>query len=396
MFPYRRFMSRRGTASALLALAAALTTVTTVPAPAATADPTTLPAEHFRLAEGPYNPTISLLDDLLPTASFGSVLDSANRSATSCSPGAEHQVAAFCWNSGDNGTADWYPQGISSTADAYGSGTYEGETALFVSWYYRHSDPDKGARVSFVDYSDPAAPAYRHVLLVEPYVNGSGQPDYRPVPVHAGGIFAYGHLLYVADTWGGFRAFDLRHLWQVSTGDKSRIGRQADGSYHAFNYRYVLPQAHTFTASTTDGTARLRFSAASLDRTSTPDSVVVPEYDADGTGTRVVRFPIDYTDRKFRESADGYTHATEAYRVDINSMQGATAIDDTFYVSASAGSGSRGSLHTFTATSGPTRHAGAQPIGPEDLSYWGPRDQLWGLTEYPDRRSVYAVDPSGF
>ncbi|EHR62451.1 hypothetical protein SaccyDRAFT_3623 [Saccharomonospora cyanea NA-134] len=396
ILPYRARMNRRGTAASLFALAAALTTVSAVSAPVASADPTAIPAAHFRLSEGPYNPTIARLDDLLPNASVSDVLASANRTATACSPGAEHQVAAFCWNSGDDGTADWYPQGISSTADAYGNGTYEGETALFVSWYYRHDNPNKGVRVSFVDHSTSSTPVYRHVLLVEPYTDSAGNPDFRPVTVHAGGIFAYGHFLYVADTWGGFRAFDLRHIWRVSTGDKSRIGRQSDGTYHAFDYRYVLPQAHRFTASTTDGTARLRFSAASLDRTSTPDSVVVPEYDADGTGTRVVRFPIDYTDRKFRESSDGYTHATEAYRVDIASMQGATAIDETFFVSASAGSGTRGSLYTFTGSSGPTRHSGAQPVGPEDLSYWGPRDQLWGLTEYPDRRFVYAVDPSGF
>ncbi|EID55662.1 hypothetical protein SacxiDRAFT_3460 [Saccharomonospora xinjiangensis XJ-54] len=396
IFPYRAPMSRRGIVSALFAVAAALTTVTAVNSPPASADPTALPASHFRLSEGPYNPVIARLDTLLPEASMSEVLASANRTASPCSSGAHHQMAAFCWNSGDNGTTDWYPQGITSTADAYGKGTYEGETALFVSWYYRHDNPNKGVRISFVDYSSPSTPTYRHVLLVEPYTDSAGKPNFRPVTVHAGGIFTYGYFLYVADTWGGFRAFDLRHIWRVSTGDSGRIGRQSDGTYHAFNYRYVVPQAHTFTASTTNGTARLRYSSASLDRTSTPDSVIVPEYNADGTGTRVVRFPIDYTDRKFKESSDGYTHATEAYRVDIPSMQGATAINGKFFVSASAGSGSRGSIYTFTSGSGPVKHAGAQPVGPEDLSYWGPRGQLWGLAEYPDRRSVYAMNPSGF
>lgn len=370
----------------------------TAVAPSARADPTAITASDFRLSEGPYNPAISALDALLPRESVPAVLDSANRSASTsgCDPGADNQLAAFCWQSGDNSTPDWYPQGISSTADAYGSGTYQGRTALFVSWYYKGSGTDKGVRVSFVDYENPGAPRYRHVLLVEPYSDSSGRPNFRPVTVHAGGIFAYGYHLYVADTWGGFRAFDLRHIWRVSTGDKSKIGRQPDGSYHAFNYRYALPQAHLFTASTEGDTSRLRFSAASLDRTSTPDSVIVCEYDSNGTGTRVVRFPIDYTDRKFKESADGYTHGNEAYRVDIPSMQGATAIDGEFFVSASAGSGARGSLYTFTANDGPVEHSGAQPIGPEDLSYRGPDEQLWGLTEYPGSRYVYAVAPSGF
>jgi hypothetical protein len=77
-------------------------------------------------------------------------------------------------------------------------------------------------------------------------------------------------------------------------------------------------------------------------------------------------------------------------------MQGATAIYGTFYVSASAGSGTRGSLWTFTSSSGPTKHATVFPIGNEDLSYRGPQDQLWTLSEYPGSRYVVAVTPSAF
>ncbi|WP_285487151.1 hypothetical protein [Amycolatopsis taiwanensis] len=362
----------------------------------AEAAPAKLTASDFRLQESAYNSVIAKLDGLLPNASVPAVLDSANRAGTACNPGATHQAAAFCWNSGDNNTTDWYPQGISTTADAYGNGLYDGRTALFASWYYSGTGTNKGVRVSFVDMANPSAPKYRHVLLVQPYTNSAGQPDFKPVTVHAGGIFTYGYFLYVADTSGGFRAFDLRHIWKVTTGDNTKVGRQSDGSYQAFDYAYALPQALTFTHSTTNGAAKLRFSAASLDRTSTPDSVVVPEYNADGTGTRVVRFPIDYTDRKFAESADGYTHASEAYQVNIKSMQGATAIDGTFYVSASAGASTRGALYKFSNSGGPTKYSGAFPIGNEDLSYRGPQNQLWTLTEYPGSRSVVAVNPTAF
>ncbi|KAA9151546.1 hypothetical protein FPZ12_038750 [Amycolatopsis acidicola] len=379
----------------LAALVAALAVITLSAAPAQAA-PTKLTASDFRLKENAYNGVISQLDGVLGVKSVSAVLDSANRDATSCNPGASNQVAAFCWNSGDNDTTDWYPQGISTTADAYDNGQYDGRTAVFASWYYNGSGTDKGVRVSFVDYSTPSAPKYRHVLLVEPYTNSAGQPDFRPVTIHAGGIFTYGYYLYVADTSGGFRAFNLRHIWPAKTGDSTKIGRQSDGSYQAFDYAYVLPQAQTFTDSTTNGVAQLRFSAASLDRTSTPDSVIVPEYNADGTGTRVVRFPIDYTDRKFAESSDGYTHATEAYQVNIPSMQGATAINGKFSVSASAGSGTRGSLWTFTSSSGPTKHATVFPIGNEDLSYRGPETQLWTLSEYPGNRSVVAINPGAY
>ena len=32
------------------------------------------------------------------------------------------------------------------------------------------------------------------------------------------------------------------------------------------------------------------------------------------------------------------------------------------------------------------------PPGPEDISYWPSRDQLWSLSEYPGRRYVYSMD----
>ena len=71
-------------------------------------------------------------------------------------------------------------------------------------------------------------------------------------------------------------------------------------------------------------------------------------------------------------------------------------VNGTFYVSASAGSSSYGSLWTFTRSSGPTQHASAFPIGNEDLSYWAANDQLWTLTEYAGNRSVVAVTPADF
>ena len=60
---------------------------------------------------------ITDLDAALPRASVAAVVDSANRTGASCSPHPK-AVAAFCWESGDNATTDWYPQGITTSADA--------------------------------------------------------------------------------------------------------------------------------------------------------------------------------------------------------------------------------------------------------------------------------------
>jgi hypothetical protein len=326
---------------------------------------------------------------------MAAVVDSANRTGAACSPH-PHAGAAFCWQSGDNASTDWYPQGLTTSADASADGQYEGKTVVLTSWYYRGSGDNKGVRVSCVDYAKPSAPPYRHVLLVEPYTDATDTPNFRAVSVHAGGLAWYGHYLYVADTWGGFRVFDTRHIWQVSTGDKSKMGQQADGSYHAHDYAYALPQALTFAASTTGGYPDLRYSAVSLDRTSAPHSVIVPEYDADGLGTRVVRYPLDESTLRLKPAGDGYVHGSEAYQVDIPSMQGVTAISGKFYVSSSHGAGTPGSIYTFTKSRGPTEHAGALPPGPEDLSYRASQDQLWTLAEHPGNRSVLAVNASAF
>jgi hypothetical protein len=362
----------------------------------AVAAPAELAAENFQLQVSDYNPVIADLDVVLSNVSVATVVDSANRKATSCNPH-PNAVASFCWQSGDDSNTEWYPQGITTSADASLDGAYQGRTVVLTSWYYSGSGGDnKGVRVSFVNYANPSAPPYRHVLLVEPYKDTARKPNFHAVPVHSGGIFWYGHYLYVADTWGGFRVFDTRHVWKVSTGDKSKIGRPSDGSYHAHDYAYALPQALTFATSTIGGYPDLRYSAVSLDRTSSPQSVIVPEYDADGTGTRVVRYPIDESTLLLKPSDDGYVHGNEAYRVDIPSMQGATAIAGKFYVSSSRGKSRQGSVYMFTRTSGPTEHPRALPRGPEDLAYWPSKDQLWTLAEHPGNRSVLAIKPVFF
>ncbi|MBY8853303.1 hypothetical protein K7G98_35755, partial [Saccharothrix sp. MB29] len=111
----------------------------------------------------------------------------------------------------------------------------------------------------------------------------------------------------------GFIIAVIASVLLIGTANGSAIGRQADGSHQAYGYKYVLPQAFAYNQSTTGGQAPIRFSFASLDRTSTPDSVVVGEYANPGAGSRLFRFPIDHTDRMLAESADGHARATEAY-----------------------------------------------------------------------------------
>ncbi|PUB31522.1 hypothetical protein C8K30_10136 [Promicromonospora sp. AC04] len=388
-------------------VAGALFVAATAP-PAAAA--TTLTASNFRYTLSQTSSSlVGALDAALPNVSMGTVADDANRTPSCDSaPSVTNRTAYYCWNAGDQGTSDWYPQGITTSSDAYEAGTYDGKRINLVSWYDHADDGiDKGVRISVSNLSASAsAPPYRHILLVEPSGTTSA-PSYKPINVHAGGIMWYGNLLYVADTGGGFRVFDLDHLWQVSTGSSSAIGRQSDGSYHAFDYKYVLPQTAKFTDSTAGGYAQLQHSSVSLDRTSTPDSVVVSEYRtatdiANGAQVRTIRVPIDYTNRYLKPASDGIIKATEAYRIDLESVQGSTAINGEFFYSQSDGTNfsdpnADGDLHTFAAPSGAmVRHGNALTVGSEDLSYDPTRDYLWSLGEHPGYRWVYAADASSF
>lgn len=375
---------------------------------AAAATPLTASNFRYTLSETSSS-LVGALDSALPNVTIGAVADDANRTPSCDSaPSVTNRTAYYCWNDGDQDTSDWYPQGITTSSDAYGEGTYDGKRINLVSWYDHAEDGiDKGVRISVSNLSASAsAPPYRHILLVEPSGTAS-TPSYKPVTVHAGGIMWYGNLLYVADTSGGFRVFDLDHLWQVSTGSSSAVGRQPDGSYHAFDYKYVLPQTAKFTDSTAGGYAQLQHSSVALDRTSSPDSVIVSEYrsaaDIDaGAQVRTIRVPIDYTNRYLKPASDGIIKATEAYRTDLESVQGSTAINGEFFFSQSDGSDhsnpdSDGDLHTFAAPSGSiVRHGNALTVGAEDLSYDPTRDYLWSLGEYPGYRWVYAADASSF
>ncbi|MGW8703373.1 hypothetical protein ACWGOK_41805, partial [Streptomyces eurythermus] len=170
------------------------------------------------------------------------VLADTNRKATrlTSAPGtSEAFEAGFTWDSGDQDVDYWIPQGVTTSADAYGNGVYpEGGSnkAVLVSWYFETNPDgtgaddyplDKGLRLTFVNYNSASAPTYRHVLLVEPVKTAGGEFSFNPIRKHAGGILWYGNLLYVVDTFKGLRVFDLNTLFQVDTTQQDSCGLPA-------------------------------------------------------------------------------------------------------------------------------------------------------------------------
>jgi hypothetical protein len=317
----------------------------------------------------------------LPAAEFNRVAEPLD----AVPGGVPDLVHAFRWNDEDNDSETWIPQGITGTPDGAG-GPIDGRQLLLVSWYH-DADPNKGSRVSAVDLTDPDAPRYRHILLVEP--TGDDPVDFVPIPIHAGGLGWFGDYLYVPHTSKGFRVFDTRSLLQVDTSTE-QIGLGDDGLYHGGLYKFVMPQVGAyFHASDCEP----RFSSVSVDRTSDPPSLVSSEYCSGTNGYcdaalagRIYRWPLDPTSGRLVTAPDVWP--TAAWFMAQSHVQGGSAHDGDFYLSSSAPAGQAGALYVLPG-GGPSQTA-TWVDTPEDLMQDG--DLLWSLSEGTGIRTVFAVD----
>ncbi|KUN24408.1 hypothetical protein AQJ23_22910 [Streptomyces antibioticus] len=419
----------RGLAAAPVAGAAA-NLLSAAPAQAAT-----VPASQYSLTSrssnehGEFAALAAGLAARLTKVDATTVIATTNRDArplSSAPSTAEAFQTGFAWDPADQEVLYWIPQGVTTSADAYGNGRYPdsgGDKVVLVSWYFEtDTDPDtpgdeqpvdKGMRLTFVDYNAAAAPTYRHVLLVEPVRTAGGAYSFAPVQKHAGGIMWYGNLLYVVDTYKGLRIFDLNTLFTVDTAEKDVCGLHTDGKYYGYGYQYVLPQSHAYDNAGT----YLRYSTIGLDRASTPDSLVIGEYSLDGvvsyndpghtfngtgapaeTTPHVVRWPLDYTDRH-----PGSPTATEAVTVAQKKIQGIVSRNSKHYLSVSAGPSTKGALRTFTSGSSTATTVADLAVGCEDLSFhssgasgWAYGESvIWNVSEYDGLRYVYAVRADG-
>ncbi|MFJ8200982.1 hypothetical protein [Streptomyces sp. NPDC096152] len=395
------------------------------------AEAATIDASQFTLAArsgnkyGEFAALTAGLAARLTTVDATTVIADTNRSAThltSAPSTVEAFATGFAWDSDDQAVDYWIPQGVTTSADAYGNGVYpSGGTnkVVLASWYFE-TDPDgdgvdeytldKGLRLTFVDYNTASTPTYRHVLLVEPVTTATGEYSFNPIRKHAGGIMWYGNLLYVVDTYKGLRVFDLNTLFTVATAEKDVCGLHTDGSYYGYGYQYVLPQSYAYDNAGT----YLRYTAIGLDRASTPDSLVVSEYSLSGTvdytdgtfngtgpGTttpKVVRWNLDYTNRQVASLT-----ASEAVTVAQQKIQGVVSRNSKHYLSTSAGPSTKGSLRTFTSGDSTATTVCDLAIGCEDLSYhssgasgWAYSESvIWNASEYVNKRYVYAVHADG-
>lgn len=343
-----------------------------------------LGARAYRLVEAARDSTLSeRFFRRYARVGLRGLLADTNRVATWDEVPGEAALGGYAWQRGDSRTRHWLPQGITTSSDAYGhdvsAGTVRGRHIVLISWYANHIWGFLfGSRISVMDCSDPNAAPYRHVLLVNPK-RMWGVNWLTTIRVHAGGIVWYGQYLYVAGGQHGIRVFRLDDLVRVRNRFRTKT------------YRYVLPQFTSYAAGHDSGVGEMFYSFMSLDRSGAEDHLVAGEYGRKGGSHRLMRYPLDRETELLRRDDRGWAVPAELYDRQVERMQGATLVDGTWVITASNGKGKPGDL--WVGQPGDyVKHAGVLPTGPEDITYWPQRGQLWSLTEWPRQRWVYAMD----
>jgi hypothetical protein len=288
----------------------------------------------------------------------------------------------YRWDRHDMHDREWYPQGVTTSADANADADgFGGRRLAVVAWYAKKvgDAPSRGSRLSFVDVTDRVAPRYQHVLLAERAESGAA----RPLRLHVGGIVWLGSTMLVADTHGGLRAFGLTDVLRV------------DSAAHD-GYRYVLPQRRAYRVDNDDGAVPFRFSFVSVDRTAPGHQLVVGEYATGEQSRRLMTFALD------ESGAAGPLRVTDGLAVPtgledgVPRTQGALIVHGRRYASVGRGVHWRGSMWTWGPGESPREHRRSLAVGPEDLSYWPQRDEIWSASEEPGRRFIYAVRRAAF
>lgn len=296
---------------------------------------------------------------------------------------------AWTWNDYDNRDPRWWPQGISTSADAADHETV-GDRRLVVTTSYAKDlgHGSFGSRVTFVDLETLR---YRHVLLVVPTLGEDGSLVLEPLRIHAGGIVWRGPYLHVAATARGFVTFRVDDIMRVEGDDDSpdRFG-VADGRVASYGHHHVLPMRFAYRARADEGQERLRFSFLSLDRSSSPPVLVAGEYGSGGTTTRLARFDLDPATDLLSTGDDGLSRPAAMAGGGVVRMQGAAVARGRYHLTVSNSGWLPGSSYVGRPGSFRARHLSV-PMGPEDVAYWPSTDRLWSLTEHPWRRWFFTM-----
>ncbi|QBR93680.1 hypothetical protein [Nocardioides euryhalodurans] len=299
---------------------------------------------------------------------------------------------AYAWDDRDSRDPRWWPQGISSSADASPTELAAGRRLLVTTSYAKQvGGSSHGCRVTFVDLDTLR---YEHVLVVRPGVDPDGSPTLEPVHLHAGGIVWHGPFLHLAATARGLVSCRVDDILPVSDPDTAeRLGVDGD-RVTAYGHRFVLPVRFTQPAGADRGHARFRYSFLALDRSEPEPALVSGEYARQGPTRRLVRYELDPGTALPRLDEDGLARPV-ALAEGVARMQGAVVRRGQHLVSVSTGPLLPGTVYAGTPGHLRARRL-AVPMGPEDLCYWPSTDRVWSVTEHPRRRWFFSMRRSWF
>lgn len=336
---------------------------------------------HLRRSEEHLDEITTLAEIHGGFVGLSGVVDHLNRQCRRVTVPGRLVAGGFTWNDADRMSSRWWPQGITTSADAFDTADFHGRRLLITSWYSKTVEgANHGARLSVIDIDDLT---YRHVLVVVPELS-SGRVVMRPLNVHAGGLVWCGPYIHVAGTTRGIFTCRVDDIIEVEPSEES------------FGYRFVLPVSFCYDSVAGDDAHRMRYSFLSLDRSSDPPELVAGEYgmskDTDVT-KRLVRYPLDPETFRLRSGDDGVSRPVWLDEGGVGHMQGAAIVDGTYYVTTSRGRWRLGNLHVG-APGHFRRIPRALPVGPEDITYWPSQRAFWSVSEYPGHRYVFSVDKS--
>jgi hypothetical protein len=321
-------------------------------------------------------------------------------------------VRSYCWEKADALDEDWAPVSVTTPADAEADADGRwGEDPVLVSAWTRTGDADGpgSARVAFVDAGDPDRLAYTWATLALPTPLTEGVPGegYRPLGGELHGLVWYQDKLLatVAGPDGG----ETLHVFSLDRVHRAEGTRTDEGS------RFVLPAVASYrlrgAGCSAEGDDSVCLGALSVDRSTTPDTLVAAERRAEGP-SRLWRYTFSgYPGREGLLSVDGGGKArpVESFRTEAAGIRGVVAhraegaAEDRWYLAADPreAEGGRGALW---AQSAGERIASAARCGDYDLpfcwaagarglAYRSGTGELWGVADAPGRgeRSLFAV-----
>ncbi|MEV3968626.1 hypothetical protein AB0K68_10870 [Streptomyces sp. NPDC050698] len=332
----------------------------------------------------------------------GAVLEDADRPlrrAADC-PAAERRslpvepaaTRAYCFAGSD--TRDWRAGAVTTSGDADDDGRWGGDRVILSGWSRGAAEggsldgpaPGQGlARVAFVDANDPARLRYTWALLAVPVDGGR---DYRGLVSPLSGMVWYQDKLLVTTRERDRDAlfvYDMDRI-QRATVTSDAVGR-VPGGWAAHGSRYVLPAVASYTLPGGDGAPRP--ATVSLDRSTSPDSLVASEWvPADGDRrTRLWRYALSRDpDRAglLTTGSSGKADPVEAYETKTTDVRGVLAHRSGWYLDRAAGDpGGHGTLwrqdtegaRAAECGTDETRHCWSGRSA--SLSYWQETGEVW-------------------